>query len=169
MGDVFKEQIVKRASTTKTFAMKAGLVFLVIVIFLACTMIFPQVAVIVAAAAGFGAYYLTSFLDVEYEYIFTNGELDIDAIYSKSRRKKVYSGIVKDIEIMAHVDDDMHKGDFNNVEETKNCYSGVKSNNTYAFMTNIKGKRTKIVFEPNDMMLQAIKTVLTPRKLFIKN
>ena len=40
-------------------------------------------------------------LEVEYEYLYVNGELDIDAIYSKQKRKKMGSYDASELEILA--------------------------------------------------------------------
>jgi hypothetical protein len=168
MGDVFKEQIVKRKPTAMTTVYKAGLVAAVILVFFVGNLYLGGWGLTLALVAGFGAYMLMNRLNIEYEYIFTNGELDIDAIYNKSRRKRLYNGNVKDFEVMAHVEDKNHTGDFNSAQETLNYSSGVITNDTYAFLTAYKGKRVKIIFEPNEMMVKAIATVLTPRKLHRK-
>jgi hypothetical protein len=109
-----------------------------------------------------------TFFNIEYEYIFTNGDLDIDVIYNKNRRKRLFSGLVKDFEIMAHVEDKAHVGDFTNLSETKDYSSGIVGKDTYAFLTTYKSKRMKIIIEPNEMMVKAFSTVLTPRKFFKK-
>ena len=166
--DVFKEQIVKREPSLKNNLIKGGVIFLIVLIFF---VIFPytgQFTTIIVAALGFGAYYLFSLLNVEYEYIFTNGELDIDCIYSKSRRKRQFSGVVRDFEIMAHVEDNNHINDFSSATETKDYSSGKVKDNTYAFLAAYKGKRLKIIFEPDEVMVQAFSTVITPRKFFKK-
>ncbi len=168
MGDVFKEQIVKQKPSSKNFFIKVGVVVLVVLLFFVTTVFIQPLAVILTAAAAFGAYYLFSFMNLEYEYVFTNGELDIDVIYNKTRRKRMFSGYVKDMEIMAHVDDKMHIGDFSSAQETKNYNSGEVKDNTYAFLYTYKGKKQKIVIEPNEKMMQAIASVLSPRKLFVK-
>ena len=69
---------------------------------------------------------------------------------------------------MAHVDDMNHSHDFDSAQETKNYASGVTTNDTYAFLTAYKGKKLKIIIEPNEMMIKSFSTVLTPRKLFKK-
>lgn len=169
MGDVFKEQIVKRQGNFKDTLKKVGIVIAVIVITFV-SMLIPYVQeffYIVMAAAVFGAYQLFSFINVEYEYLFTNGELDIDIIYSRSRRKRQFTGFVKDFEIMAHVENPNCTRSFDNAQETKDYSSGQVLPNTYAFLTTYKGKRLKIIIEPNEMMVNAISTVLSPRK-FIK-
>jgi len=166
--DVFKEQIVKKEPTVKNGLIKGGVIFLIVLVFF---LIFPytgEFTVIIIAALGFGAYLLFSLLNVEYEYIFTNGELDIDCIYSKSRRKRQFSGVVRDFEIMAHVEDKNYASNFNSAIETKDYSSGKVKDNTYAFLTVYKSKKTKIIIEPDEVMVQAFSTVITPRKFHKK-
>jgi len=170
LGDVFKEQLVKRAVTGKDTAKRFGIVALAVIIFFFCLYIpyVQQVAVFIAAALIFGAYVLITRQNIEYEYSFTNGDLDIDIIYNKSRRKRLFSSSVKDFEIMAPVQDTAHTHELSGAQETKDYSSGIAGPNTYAFITAYKGKRLKIIIEPNDMMLKAFSTVLTPRKLIKK-
>jgi hypothetical protein len=168
MGDVFKEQIVKKNPSARNTFIKVASVTAVALIFIIGTIYLGQWALYIAVAAGFGAYVLMGRQNVEYEYIFTNGELDIDIIYNKSRRKRLFTGNVSDFEVMAHVEDVNHIGDFNSATETLDYSSGGVTDNTYAFLAAYKGKRLKIIFEPNDMMMQAISKNLTPRKLFKK-
>ena len=168
MGDIFKEQIVKRKPTTGDMVKKIGLAAAVLVIFIVSSPYLGQFAIFITFAAGFGAYILMGRLNVEYEYIFTNGDLDIDIIYNRTQRKRLFTGRVSDFEVMAHVTDNNHAGDFSSAVETKDYSSGVVSDITYAFLTFYKNKRTKIIFEPNEMMMKAISSALTPRKLFKK-
>jgi hypothetical protein len=170
LGEVFKEQLVKRASNSKDTAKRIGIIVLAVLILFICTIIpvIQSFLMFIVVGVAFGAFFLMSLLNVEYEYAFTNGELDIDIIYNRSRRKRAFSGIVKDFEVMAHVDDKAYAGDFHNVTEIKDFSSGVVNVNTYAFLSTYKGKRLKIIIEPNDMMLKAFSTVLTPRKLHKK-
>jgi hypothetical protein len=168
MGDVFKEQIVKRKSTIKHTLIRVALILAVFVVFVAASYILQGIGIYVAFAAGYGAYVLMSRLNVEYEYSFTNGELDIDIIYSKTRRKRLFSSHVNEFELMAHTEDKTHMGDFPQTAELKDFSSGDPAVGKYAFLLNLNGKATKVLWEPNEMMLKAISTVLTPRKLFLK-
>ena len=168
MGDVFKEQIVKRKPTFKDTLIRVCLIVLVVLIFFVMIMILGEFAVIITAAAGFGAYYLMSFLNVEYEYVFTNGELDIDTIYNKSRRKRMFSAKVNDFELMAHVEDNNHAAAFGTVQDTRDYSSGVHGPDTYMCLLNYKGKKTKLIFEPNEKMLKAIAGSITRRKLHLR-
>ena len=168
MNDVFKEQIVKRKKSGKDTAKKFGLIAALFIIFFVTLVLVQAFAFIITVVAGFGAFWLMGMLNIEYEYVFTNGELDIDIIYNQNKRKRLYTGTVKDFDVMAHVDDKNHVRDFDGANETKDYSSGVTTNDTYAFLTSYKGKRLKIIFEPNEMMIKAIASVLTPRKLFKK-
>jgi hypothetical protein len=55
-------------------------------------------SLIITGVAIYGGVYLTKMLNVEYEYIVTNGEVDVDIITSKSKRKRLISFNCKDIE-----------------------------------------------------------------------
>ena len=168
MANVFKEQIVKRRPAMKDNLMRAGIIIAAAVISFLSVANIPGFGALLAMASLFGAWYLMSFLKVEYEYAFTDGELDIDIIFNQARRKRVFNIRVNDIEIMAHVDDKMHMGEFGGAQETRDYSSGARADNTYAFLVNHQGKRTKVIVEPNEVMLKAIATVLTRRRLHVK-
>ena len=168
MGDIFKEQIVKRQPSTKDSLKRVGLILAALFITLIVFTFVPGLAPFIVVAIVFGAWYLMSFLKVEYEYAFTDGELDIDIIYNRARRKRVFTARVNDFEIMTHVDDKTHMGSFSGAQEVRDYSSGVTNENTYAFLINYKGKRLKVIIEPNAVMLKALATVLTRRRLHVK-
>ncbi|MCL2699861.1 MAG: DUF6106 family protein [Defluviitaleaceae bacterium] len=167
MGDVFKEQLVKKLPGKFDMMKKAGLIVGALIVSLALlTMpVLGIFAPIIVFVIVFGVYYLLSFFKIEYEYSFTNGSLDIDVIYNKSRRKRLFTGDVKDFEIMARTSNNEKSAEFKSAETVIDYSSGADDTRTYAFLTRYKGKRVKIIIEPNDMMLQAFGTALTPRKL----
>lgn len=92
--DTFFEQIVPIKKTGKDFLALAGIWLAAIVLsvvaflFLARFFIFAATAV---CLIFYGAFRLSKMLFVEYEYIVTNGTLDIDKIIAKSSRKRVMS------------------------------------------------------------------------------
>lgn len=91
--DTFFEQIVaikKNAKTIFLFALVWGLA-LAICAFLFLFPIFGSFVLFVICGVLFGAYKLSTLLNVEYEYIITNGTLDIDKIVNKSSRKRMLS------------------------------------------------------------------------------
>ena len=168
MGDVFNEQIVKKHGTFSDNVKRAGIAMLIFVIILISFAFLQAFAVFVIAAAVFGGIFLMSYLNIEYEYVYTNGELDIDIIYNRSRRKRLFSAMVKEFEIMAHVEDKTHLRAFDTAQETISCHSGEIGPNTYAFLATIKGKKAKVIFEPNEKMLKAIGTSLSRSRLHLR-
>ena len=169
MGDVFKEQIVKRQTNIKDTAIRACLwVLFGLIAIAAFGFLHTSIGMIIVIVLWFGVKFLTSFLSIEYEYVLTNGELDIDIIYDRSRRKRVFTANVKSFEIMAHIQDKNHEAAFNTAQVTKDFSSGVPGPDTYVFLTVIDGKKTKVIIEPNEKMLKAFCGVLTRRNLHLR-
>ena len=54
-------------------------------------------------------YWFISSLNHEYEYIVTNGTLDIDRIIAKRRRKRVFTADARNFELCAPVNSDEYK------------------------------------------------------------
>jgi len=168
MGDVFKEQIVKRKPTIKDTAIRICLIIVVIMIFIISITYLGAFGVLITAVAGFGANYLMGFLSIEYEYVFTNGELDIDIIYSRSRRKRVFTAHVNKFDIMAPLNDTTHAHEFNRMQELRDYSSGTGNADTYAFLINKDGKYLKVLIEPNEKMMAAISGAIGRSKLHIR-
>ncbi len=98
-GDTFFEQIVKVKKTPKETAAIVGILVLALAIIVAALMfVYPPFSILLAAGACWGAFKLISLTSIEYEYIFTNGDLDIDKIIAKSSRKRVVSIKCQNIE-----------------------------------------------------------------------
>lgn len=173
MGDIFKEQLVKRETSLKDVSIKVGSVilalFVCLLVFIATSssMIPSSLMPFITIAIAFAEYYFISMKNIEYEYIFTNGELDIDCIYNKNKRKRVFSAEAKSFEIFAHVEDKSHESVFDTATEKKDYSSGKIKDNTYVFVCNYKGKKMKITFEPNESLLKAI-TPYLGQKNFLK-
>jgi hypothetical protein len=168
MSDIFKEQLVKKDHTPKDTLKKAFIFsigslasLLSLLIFGAgggMLMIFVILIII---------FVLINRMNIEYEYIFTNGSLDIDCIYNKSSRKRVFSADLSEFEIMAHISDKAHLSEYDSLK-TKDYSSGQILGNTYAFVINAQGRRVKIIIEPNEEILNSMYVYLTPKKCFRK-
>jgi hypothetical protein len=159
MKDIFKEQLVKRRPNIKTAVAKAALVsaaiFLMMFVLLieALNLFFPLLWAVII----FGTYFLFRRLNIEYEYMLTNNELDIDIIYGKSRRKRIFTASVRDFEAFRKV----------GTPEMEHSFSGATARADYSggpgghialheFLIPHGGKRMRIIFEPNDELLSSI-------------
>lgn len=91
--DTFFEQIISIRKNGKTFAAVLGIWILAIILcaFLFLFPILRALTILLVCGIIFGAYKLASLFNIEYEYIITNGTLDIDKIINKSSRKRVLS------------------------------------------------------------------------------
>ena len=90
------EYMISEKQTAKTVLKKIGIYFAALVLtfvsFIVMIM-FPSVLIgflpMVIVLIFYVAYRINTSFDVEYEYILTNGELDIDKITNKRRRKRL--------------------------------------------------------------------------------
>lgn len=160
----FKEQIVKKQANGMDMLKKAVIVIVAIVLSFFSFIFLSVLAVVAVAAIWFGAWFLLQRTNKEFEYVFTNGDLDIDTIYSKSRRKRSFSANIREFETVAKVNDSNYASEMRNFQEVLDFSSGANENNTYAAMLTYNGKKTKMLFEPNEKILEAMKHYI-PRKL----
>ena len=91
--DIFIEKMVKKQMESIDyvimFAIIAGTVFAVFFSFVLIPM--QMFSLLVAAGLVYLSYRLITGRNLEYEYIVTNGELDVDVIINKKNIKNIYS------------------------------------------------------------------------------
>lgn len=160
MSDFYTEQMVKKQATVKDVIIKAFLVALAIasvfVVFL-----FPMAIVLPVGVIAIVVILIRK-MNVEYEYLYVNGDLDIDKIMNKARRKRVFSATVNDMELLAPEGNPR-------LEQYRNAVvadysSGMAGARRYVLVVSGKGQITKLIFEPNDMIIEGI-FMLAPRKV----
>ena len=91
--DTFFEQIISIKKTGKTIAAIMG-IWIAAFILCVALYLFPvlgTLSLLLIVGIIYGAYKLSSMLNIEYEYIITNGTMDIDKIINKSSRKRMLS------------------------------------------------------------------------------
>ena len=92
--DTFFEQIIAVKKNGKAVAAIIGIWLAAFIVCFLLIMFMPFLgtfSLLLAAGALFGAYKLSVRFNVEYEYIVTNGTMDIDKIINKSSRKRILS------------------------------------------------------------------------------
>ena len=170
--DNFAEQLVKKqmngsARTKKFLTLFGGMMltfFLAAFSFLLLSMgtgLFPFVGLILAAGAGYGTFYLVQRMYVEYEYTFTNGELDIDKIIAKKKRKPLLSVSVGKFTAFGKYEEEPEETDDMTVVFAT---SNISSEEYYADFKHEQYGSTRLVFCPNEKMLENIQRSL-PRAL----
>lgn len=167
MGDIFREQLVEVKQTSTTTMKKTGVIIVAIIIALvAITFGGAFIGPLVVVGVIIGASYLIKSMNLEYEYILTNNELDIDKIMNKERRKRLLTVDIKEINVMAHIDDGMRKGELERAQKTIDVSSGEKGSNTYVIVFNHNETLTKLIFEPNEDVKRDIYRQ-APSKVFL--
>lgn len=168
--DNFAEQLVKR-NETKSDKTRRIVTIITGSLFTLCIVLFaflqigqPLLALmgfVLAVAAGYGTYFLVQGSYVEYEYTFTNGELDVDKIIARKKRTALLSVPVRTFTAFGKYTEDM--------EETEDMTVVVASDNIisreyYADFEHTEYGKTRLIFVPDERMLENIKKAL-PAKI----
>ena len=164
MNDAYSELLIKKETTVKDRLIKVLVIAVIVLAVLAGFM--QPLAWLLALGAGIGAYFLFPNLDLEFEYVYVNGELDIDKIMSKMKRKKVKSLDLSKMEIMAPVKS--HRLDHQNHNSNLKVYdfsSGNQSHKIYAMIITDDKDLCKVLLEPDEELLKNIEKSC-PRKVF---
>lgn len=171
--DTFLEYLMEKKSTGKTVLLKMGIVLLAVIVMMLVFTVMASIpflssfALLGAVAVVYGAYILLRGLNVEYEYIFTNGDLDIDVIKGKKVRKRLLGVSCKNIELMASYDDANHKAEFENTSITKrlDAVYDEKKGGIYGIIYSDTGERRLLKFQPPENLVDNMKKY-NPRCIF---
>ena len=153
MNDALYEQLVPRKQKT------SGILISILIIVLAVA-----VAVLGMPLVGFlsfliavlilmiAFYFIFPKLNVEYEYMILNHDLQIDAIYNKSKRKHMLSFDIQSAEIIAP-----KKSPRLNAfhpDKTYDFTSGNENADVYAVMISLDQKNSCVYIEPDRKMIE---------------
>ncbi|MBR2500626.1 MAG: hypothetical protein IKB60_06080 [Clostridia bacterium] len=160
--DNFCEYLIKKKPTGLEMLAKVGIVILAIllsvVVFCVCLMvkILGTFSVFGPICVFYGAYVLLMHLSIEYEYIFTNGELDIDMIRGKKTRKRLVTIRCKDINIMEKADVIIKKND-GGKKVLDARYDAGKGGVYKIDATSKKGNDVLVYFQPPERLVEEMK------------
>ncbi len=162
MGDLYYEQIVTCKPPKTAGIEKAGLILLCVLSFL--FIFIPYVGIILTVGVIVFAVFRFQNYDFEYEYSFVDGELDVDKIVAKSRRKRMGTFVFKQIELMAPVNSNEALRLQNSRYKTFSFVSNLPDAKVYVAYV-MKDKETvRLYFEPSDEIVKEI-SYLNPRKV----
>lgn len=165
MSDLYFEYLVKRRTPGYLVVAKAVLLGITIAAVLAGLLISP-VLLIGGVVLGVVDFLVFPRWDLEFEYLFVNGELDVDKIMSKSKRKKMGSYDLARVQIMAPVDSHEFDSYREKQMKTVDYSSGIPGNRVYAMVVEGDQELVKVLLEPNEKILHAMKN-MAPRKVFL--
>ena len=170
--DIFKEYIVSKKREPIDAVISAGLVVAALVV----TYILLQVMLLnMQFMAGIGlllivgCWYMAVKLirnrNIEYEYILTNHELDIDKIMARSSRKRLTTIDFHKIEGFGSVKDTDIE---NSGKKIKNYAGDISGERVYYVDVFEEAEPVRIIFQPSISMLEAFK-MINPRKVSVRD
>lgn len=125
---------------------------------------FGMLSILAAVACGVGAYFVGIRSQVEYEYSYMDKELDVDAIYSKQKRKHLVTFDLGKMEVLAPINS-YHLDEYKNrTYQVCDYSSGMSGEQDKRYVMYYSGEK-KVIFEPTAEMVEAIMYV-APRKVF---
>lgn len=166
MSDLYSELLVKKEQTAKDVAVRYGLIA-VTALFVAAGLFVSVLLLIPAIALGIVSYFIIPKTDLEYEYLFVNGDMDIDMVMAKSKRKKAISFKITEADLVAPLSS--HRMDYYNGNQKMKVMdysSGNPEHKRFAVITRHGNESCKIIIEPDDQMALAIKNS-APSKVFL--
>lgn len=184
MEDIYLEYMVKKKKTGGQKAIIAAIIAAGVIISLAMLLIIYMsafalagtqlgsfsfsIGLVLIALLWYGAYLLISMQNVEYEYILTNSEMDMDKIMSKKGRKHIVSFDFKEVTVCANVEDNEHNHDYRNVtaDKTYNVVGDRKGGNIYFADFTQEGQHVRVLFQPTYKMISSARK-FNPRNIFV--
>ena len=152
--DTFIEQIVQKRKDSKEWAIIVGVVLAALVVLAACFLFISFLFPFVALGAGYGAWYLISAQNKEYEYCVTNGDIDVDLIIARRRRKRLVSVSGRKIEALLPYDGKVSTAHYQRVVVT--APSANEEGLWYFTYNSKKNGNTLVVFQPDGRVLGAL-------------
>lgn len=173
--DVFLEYLMKKKQTGLDVLKQLGIILAGVIVAYAVMVIFTMLP------SFFGAYWLLGVVGVfygtwvllrrynlEYEYIFTNGDLDIDMIKAQKTRKRMVSLQCKKIEIMASDKNMTYKREFesDSISKKYNAVFDPALGGVYHALFTYDGERMLLTFQPPTKLLDAMRK-MNPRCVLV--
>ena len=162
MSDVYVECLISAKKSVGAKVLTVVLIILAVLCFLAM-FLFP-IAMLLAAAAGIGAYFASLYSNVEYEYLYLDKELTVDKILAQSKRKRVAAYSLDRMEIFAPINS-WHLDNFKNRNVNVVDYSiGQELQPDERYVMYYEGG-VKVIFSPSEELVKVLKNA-APRKVF---
>lgn len=167
--DTFFEQIVKVRRTGKQKAMVIGIILLALILllldswFLIPNPIYMPIGLLAVFGICWAAYKLILLSSIEYEYIFTNGDLDVDKITARASRKRMVSINCSRVERYGKYTEAVRPSD--SIKKIYNFCDAGDPNAVYIIAPNKTEGMVMIIFAPEERVKTAVEKAI-PRIAF---
>ncbi len=153
--DAYAEWLVKRKDPV--YAIPVKILMIVLCLISVMSALQTVLGVIFMTIVGVATYFVFINLSVEFEYLVVEGDISVDRILARSRRKKVINCKKEEIQIVAPSDSYMLKDYEKNGMKVKDCSSGRHDAKTYSMICQQGADCVKVIFEPNDKILRSLR------------
>ena len=174
--DIFCEFIVKKKNEGVDYLITAGIIaasVVLTIVLLVLNVVFGRylagIGLVLIFLLWWGAWRLMQGRNIEYEYILTNNELDIDKIIARRGRKRLCTVNFKEIEQCASIYDPNFAYVYRNSEgrSVRNYAGNIDAERVYFVDFSKESERIRVIFQPNERILDGIKKS-NPRLVTIK-
>lgn len=163
--DIFVEQLLQRKQGPKDYAITAAAILGAVIIFFLSLKV-PAFTFFILVLVCFGAYWVIASRHLEFEYSITNGDITIDKIINRSRRKRVLSADAREIEEIGKFRPELvrQKSGFKPYFVSE---YGDGRDAWYFCSHTAKNGNVLVVFSPEEKTLEAIKPFIPRQVAFV--
>jgi hypothetical protein len=156
--DMFVEQLVKKKKSTGQIVAIVGTLLLALILLAVSILLIGVVGplgAIIIVGVFYGAWYLLTSQNIEYEYCVTNGDIDIDRIIAQRKRERIVSVAGRKIESAGRYLPEKWVG--RKVDRTVIGAPSQNEDNLYYFTYHSKKRgHTLVVFQPDDRVKESL-------------
>lgn len=167
--DVVVEYLVKKKNKAVDYLIILGYIVGALVLFFFGTFLgtlseyLSMVGVFIGVGAIYGAFRLITSRNIEYEYSIVNGEMDVDKIIAKRRRKRLLSLRLTGVEEIGKFEENRFaSASFDS--RIYCCEDPQKDNSYYMIFHHRDFGHALMVFTPSERMLDAIRVYIQKSK-----
>ena len=166
MENMYAETAVKRVNTIKVIVLKVLLVFAVIFTFVFAARIGSRLLFAAGVVGGCLLVWFWPRFNIEWEYIFVDGQIDFDTISGGEKRKTRLRIDLDEVEVVAPLKS--HAIDAYRHNKVRDYSSLRKDAKIYVAVAKVAEEGlNQIYFEPSEKMIELMK-VKAPRKVMLQ-
>lgn len=162
MNESYVEQLIKQKTTMPTLVKRVAISLFILLGLLLCWLSLAAIPLLLALIAL--TVWLWKRTGLEYEYLYYAGDIDIDKIMGRQKRKRVLSTDIKNMEVLAPTG----SVELQRYQDLKviDCSSNT-GNHTYEMVVMKKGQKVRVKFEPKEEIIDGMR-MYDSRKVFKK-
>jgi len=152
--DSFFEQIVQKKKGAKEWMIIAAVMLGALVLAFLVWAFLGALAVLALVGIGYGAWWLITSQNIEYEYCVTNGDIDVDQITARRKRKRLVSVAGRKIQSLQPYDPAVPLGQY---QRRVMAAESLNEDGLWCFTYHSKKNgNTFVVFHPDMRVLKAL-------------